>query len=422
VPYLPNQKIPEVIKRSLREAADYAVPQTPEPRRLGPGKLGYFRGKLYLGQDGKPSLEFTPGGGGGGGQTSKDAALPGGIPSGDQHARLHALSNTADHSGVLADAQIPSGVMRDAEHTAIGDGAPHHPQAHALPSHSDVDIASPADTEVLTYETATSKWKNKAAAGGGAPTDATYITQTANANLSAEQALAGLSTGIMKVTTVTGVVSAVTTSAELAGCISDPTGSGVLVLATSPVLVSPTLGAAIATSLKTASIFPAADGAAAVQVRKADGTTAVLNVDTTNTRIGVGTAAPASKIHARDTVAGVVEGLRIENYVNASDSISRLVFSGIAGNNDIAYIDGAREGGAVCGRLSFWVRANTTGYPVTEKMRIQHDGMAAVLGGFRIGSTTPPATVDYYTAGGAKGYSGNLGGIAFSNGLCCGAA
>lgn len=44
------------------------------------------------------------------------------------------------------------------------------------------------------------------ASGGGAPTDATYITQTANGSLSAEQALAALATGIAKVTTTTGAV------------------------------------------------------------------------------------------------------------------------------------------------------------------------------------------------------------------------
>lgn len=48
------------------------------------------------------------------------------------------------------------------------------------------------------------------AASGGAPTDATYITQTANGSLSAEQALGSLSTGYMKVTTTTGVVSSQT--------------------------------------------------------------------------------------------------------------------------------------------------------------------------------------------------------------------
>lgn len=43
--------------------------------------------------------------------------------------------------------------------------------------------------------------------GGGAPTDATYITQTANGTLSAEQVLGSLATGILKNTTTTGVLS-----------------------------------------------------------------------------------------------------------------------------------------------------------------------------------------------------------------------
>jgi len=42
---------------------------------------------------------------------------------------------------------------------------------------------------------------------GGAPTDATYITQTPNSGLSGEQALSALSTGILKNTTTTGVLS-----------------------------------------------------------------------------------------------------------------------------------------------------------------------------------------------------------------------
>jgi hypothetical protein len=50
-------------------------------------------------------------------------------------------------------------------------------------------------------------WAAPAASGTGAPTGATYITQTADGTLSAEQALALLSTGILKVTTTTGVVS-----------------------------------------------------------------------------------------------------------------------------------------------------------------------------------------------------------------------
>ncbi len=46
--------------------------------------------------------------------------------------------------------------------------------------------------------------------GSGAPSTATYITQTADAGLSAEQALSSLSTGLTKVTTGTGVLSTAT--------------------------------------------------------------------------------------------------------------------------------------------------------------------------------------------------------------------
>lgn len=70
--------------------------------------------------------------------------------------------------------------------------------------------------------------------GGGAPTNATYITQTANGSLSAEQALSGLASGIMRVATTTGVVTSLTDSAGIAANISDETGTGALVFGTSP--------------------------------------------------------------------------------------------------------------------------------------------------------------------------------------------
>lgn len=50
--------------------------------------------------------------------------------------------------------------------------------------------------------------------GSGAPTDATYITQTANGTLSAEQALGSLSTGLLKNTTTTGVLSIASNSTD----------------------------------------------------------------------------------------------------------------------------------------------------------------------------------------------------------------
>lgn len=57
---------------------------------------------------------------------------------------------------------------------------------------------------------------------GGAPTAATYITQTADGTLSAEQALDSLATGILKNTTTTGVLSIAVAGADYVA----PNGSG----------------------------------------------------------------------------------------------------------------------------------------------------------------------------------------------------
>jgi hypothetical protein len=63
-------------------------------------------------------------------------------------------------------------------------------------------------TDKLTFNgTALSCATDQTGAGGGAPTTATYITQTPDATLSAEQALSSLSTGLLKNTTGTGVLS-----------------------------------------------------------------------------------------------------------------------------------------------------------------------------------------------------------------------
>lgn len=63
-----------------------------------------------------------------------------------------------------------------------------------------------------------------AGTGSGAPTTATYITQTSDAGLSAEQALASLSTGLMKVTTGTGVVSTAVSGTDYQAPIGTVTG------------------------------------------------------------------------------------------------------------------------------------------------------------------------------------------------------
>lgn len=75
--------------------------------------------------------------------------------------------------------------------------------------------------------------------GGGAPTDATYITQTADSTLTAEQPLAALSTGILKSTTTTGVVSTAVAGTDYIAPATSPSLTGLTVTgltASSPVV------------------------------------------------------------------------------------------------------------------------------------------------------------------------------------------
>lgn len=93
---------------------------------------------------------------------------------------------------------------------------------------------TPTNGQVPVWNTGGSiTWQDQSGSGG-APTDATYITQTPNGSLSAEQALSTLSSGIMRVATTTGVITSLTDSSGIAANISDETGSGALVFGTSP--------------------------------------------------------------------------------------------------------------------------------------------------------------------------------------------
>lgn len=73
----------------------------------------------------------------------------------------------------------------------------------------DVNADSITDGQVLAWNDATEKFipADASAGGSGAPTNATFITQTHHASLSDEQALEDLASGLVKNTTGTGVLS-----------------------------------------------------------------------------------------------------------------------------------------------------------------------------------------------------------------------
>lgn len=80
---------------------------------------------------------------------------------------------------------------------------------------------------------------------GIAPGSAPYVTLTNDPDLTDDFALADLSTGIVTVTTTTGVLSSFSTSAGLAAAISDETGTGSAVLNNTPTLITPNITGAI---------------------------------------------------------------------------------------------------------------------------------------------------------------------------------
>jgi len=65
-----------------------------------------------------------------------------------------------------------------------------------------------------------------------------------------------------------------------------------------------TTGLATLGSIKSGILYPSANSTTAVQIRKADGTTNVLNVDTTNGYVGIGTTAPSYPLHVVGTIRG----------------------------------------------------------------------------------------------------------------------
>lgn len=81
-------------------------------------------------------------------------------------------------------------------------------------------------------------------------------------------------------------------------------GSGAVCLVTSCAMVTPTLGAATATSVKTASIFPPSDSTTALQILKADGATRVVDFDTTNARVGINKTPGAFDLDVNGAING----------------------------------------------------------------------------------------------------------------------
>ena len=230
--------------------------------------------------------------------------------------------------------------------------------------------------------------------GGGAPTSATYITQTANGDLSAEQALASLSSGIMRVATTTGVVSSLTDSAGIAANISDETGTGVLAFSDSPVFTTQVDLAAAGVRASAAdgvltllglgngndeNLTFDFDNAAANTVAVASGTGVAaitfgaINLATTTIDSGVantalivktptGSTAAGVSVVSGSTVRGLFGGNNVETYIQGQPSLPISFYNGAGSTVNMAILDA----GAL--RIGSWTAALTAGALGLPKM------------------------------------------------------
>jgi hypothetical protein len=86
-----------------------------------------------------------------------------------------------------------------------------------------------------------------------------------------------------------------------------------------------TTGLATLGSIKSGILYPSADSTTAVGIFKADGTTNVLNVDTTNGNVGIGTTSPGTRLHiqgkATETAGTVLLGVYSDGTLGVGGSI-----------------------------------------------------------------------------------------------------
>ena len=167
----------------------------------------------------------------------------------------------------------------------------------------------------------------------GTPTSATLTNAT---GLPISTGVAGLGTGV-------ATFLATPSSANLASALTDETGSGAAVFATSPTLVTPVLGVATATSINgttipsSATLVKTSDTGTVTSTMLLDGT--ILNAD-----VNASAAIDYSKLNLNGTItsADIVDGTIVNADINASAAIdwTKLGISSTVSSTEIGYVDG----------------------------------------------------------------------------------
>lgn len=142
-------------------------------------------------------------------------AAPGTSSAVSRTDHVHALS-AHDHQGSTGDGGKLTNEAHDGYSVYEEIAAPSSPASNTARLYA---RDKSGVTELFYKNDAGTERDLSSSGGSGAPTTATYITQTPDAGLSAEQALSALATGIVKNTTGTGVLS-IATGADLPGMVA----------------------------------------------------------------------------------------------------------------------------------------------------------------------------------------------------------